>query len=564
MADDSDPSLDIHIRTTADGDGAQQATRDIQGVEQAAGRAGTATATAGKEGAKGFGEAAHAGREAAEVVRGIEHASEGGVRGFIGLTHAARGLAGLLKTAFEGNPLGVLLIGISSAIGLFAALKHHAKEAGDEAKTTGTDFQTAAQAANKLAEQNFEKLGRRLTALKKQADDFLATLNQANALFNKRDETSAAARIASIDSDPNISPEEKIKKAALIKSAVTKSERDREDEELQKEVTVKGRLLLRLEEERAKTEQERIDQEKIVTEAVKKQKLRKDEIATLEQREIDLHKEEKKLNLFSTEGANRLEQIVAEKADASERLENLRFSEKNAQTPAAKAAFEKQSALLATKLAQEKDVRGRAESAAEDFGKADVKLTLASKLNPQIRAAEDLKSSIETKEALSKALDIPKLREELKKGLLDEEKLKSESESSLGFGIGGTDASKALDARRAANQSLRDRIAKGPSFDSSSDKTPAGTAKTDQEILKALLSLPDAIGKAVGDAVNKGGTITKDGETFKSEDGHLKKVAEATADTAKATKETGEAIVKNAEDTKKELQKTQSQLKNLR
>lgn len=563
MADDSDPSLDILIRTTADASGAKEAARDINAVEDAAKRAGGAAGAAGKEGAKGFSETAHAGREAAEVVRGIEHASEGGVRGFIGLTHAARGFAGLLKTAFAGNPLGAILLGLSTAIGLFAALKGKAKEAADAAKETGTDFQTAAQAAHKLADQNFEKLSRKLNQLKQEADAFLATLNQANALFNKRDETVAGANVAAINADPNISPDKKVEKIAAINAAVTKAARQREDDTLQKEVTLKGRELLRFDEELVKATKERVDQEKIVTDAVKKQKGRKDEIATLDQRLIDLHKEEKTLNLFSTGGANRLEAIGREKDDARERLENLRASEKNAQTPEAKAAFEKQSGLLALKVSGEKDIRSRAEAAAEDFRKSSTTLDLSRKLNPQIRGAEDRKTSIETKEAINAALDIPKLREELKKGQAEEEKLKNQAEKELDFGIGGTKTGKDLEAIRAKNKSLSERISKGqPATDGTTATTPS--SKQDQEILKALLSLPDAIGKAVGEAVSKGGTLTKDGKTFKSKDGNLKEVAQASEDTAKETKETGEAIVKSLGDTKKELEKTKSQVKNLR
>ncbi len=149
-------------------------------------------------------------------------------------------------------------------------------------------------------------------------------------------------------------------------------------------------------------------------------------------------------------------------------------------------------------------------------------------------------------------------------GLEEEAKLKATADSDHGFTLGGSAAEKALAAKRASNQALRDKIAGSPT----STEVKAGkseNAKTDADLLKSVLEqLPGRIGAAVAEAVSKGGSIEKGGEKFSSKDGTLTKIADATGAAASAATSQGEAIVENVEKTSKEMRKTTERLKNLR
>lgn len=586
MADEN--NLEIGIKVNADTRGEKQAVDSVKEVTNAAKQSGEKAGESAREAAKGFRETGKSAHEASELVRGIGEASQGGVGGILAMAGAARAFFGLLRGAAAGNPLGWILIALGTIVGLWQAVTSKTKESGDAAKQTSVDFETAAEAAKKLGDVQLENLTKKLDALKQGAASFLATLAQADALLDKRDSAQAAAKIATIDANPNLAPVDKVIAKAKVEADLTANKRAREDAALQNDSAVKGDVLVKLDDDFQKAKKERLDQEKKVAALVAKQNTRKLEIGDLENEQAAFKAGHHELDSAGdAKGAAEIDARKKRQEEIKARLENLRGEEEIAQSPKYQEAFKIQADRLAKAKAAEDKTEAAAKAAAAEFQQADVTQQLAKKVNPEIRRAEDDEFSRKTNQAFRDASGETKLKADLKKGLEEQADLKKAADADRGFTIGGSPAEKALNEKIAANSNLRSQLGGisdpdpllksklgnryvskdlDPNLESPEGDTRgvAAQSKDDKEFFKQLFAqLPGQIGAAVKSAVS-GGTIEKGGEKFTSKDGNLKKVADSSAAVADAASSLGDEIVRSNNDTEKAFKKTEQQLKDSR
>jgi hypothetical protein len=220
MASESDdPSLDINIRTTADGEGVQETARGLDKLGDSASDAGKKVGEISSHGGQGLHEVAKSGREAAQVISGIEHASEGGVKGLIGLGHAAHGLGGIFRTVFAANPFGVVVLGITAAIGAFSLFRKAAADTAEELKKNHEESEKLAVKLNEIqtiAPTGIEKISKAVKQLTKDYADLYAQTDKFRALQKTNDAAADALDLAKIDKSEQEALKKDPKKAEEI------------------------------------------------------------------------------------------------------------------------------------------------------------------------------------------------------------------------------------------------------------------------------------------------------------------------------------------------------------
>lgn len=151
MADSDDPELEVHVSTTADTTGVDQAKRGINDVTESVGGSGGLT--------HHLRELTGTSRHASEIIRGFEAAGKGGAAGIGEMVRGLRALVIVTTEAIGATGLGGLALALGAILGAFLAFSKHSKEAGDSLKETkdrSEELKKSIESTSKSVEESFK------------------------------------------------------------------------------------------------------------------------------------------------------------------------------------------------------------------------------------------------------------------------------------------------------------------------------------------------------------------------------------------------------------------------
>lgn len=233
-----DEKLDIKITTAADTSGAQKTEKALDGVTAAATRAGKGATFlneslgGGKGGGNGLGkglqDAHKAGEDLSKVFGGMEAASAGGVRGLVGITNAARGLFGIVRSLVSG-PIGLLIGAVGLLGAAFFALTGRSKETGTELDAVGSKTDSVKAKLESLEATTKKSMAAQLAELKKVVagyEDLLSMIDKAEQRTAKEADLKLKNSIAGLE----------LERKQQLSAAKTQEQKDKIDKDFDRRI----------------------------------------------------------------------------------------------------------------------------------------------------------------------------------------------------------------------------------------------------------------------------------------------------------------------------------------
>lgn len=183
MADSDDPELEVHVSTSADTSGTDQAKRGLDDVKESVGGSGGLTHS--------LRELTGTSRHASEIIRGFEAAGKGGAAGIGEMVRGLRALVVVTTEAIGATGLGGLALVLGAILGAFIAFGKHAKDAGSDLKETtdrSEELKKSIESTSKSVEASFKGMA-------ESAKELVEQMRELDKM--QKDSEAASARLES-------------------------------------------------------------------------------------------------------------------------------------------------------------------------------------------------------------------------------------------------------------------------------------------------------------------------------------------------------------------------------
>lgn len=213
------PQVDIKLSSTADTSGAEKMKGSLEGVGAAsvnAGKKSEAAARGLNTLGEGYERGSSAGRAFKEVINGnVASVGQLGVE------------LKLLGTLMKANLVGVLVSIGALAAQFIVPLVTGFKQAREELEKMSASAKASKEAFEALNDSKLEKLSQQLKSAEQSAADALVKFKELSDAEDKIAASKYAADMATVDADPNMTPEQKKARKAQLQAAESERQRQR-------------------------------------------------------------------------------------------------------------------------------------------------------------------------------------------------------------------------------------------------------------------------------------------------------------------------------------------------